>query len=149
MGIREDLLLGEIALTLKLITPDQLNECVVIQEKEEIPRQLGIILQEKGYLSQAALEKILGDQHQKLLKFMDNSQNKQRSVLFGQMAISRGYLTSGQLNESLREQSNIDKMGIFMHLGEIFVKKSFMQENQVQEILKEQKRLIESQQNEN
>lgn len=148
MGIREDLLFGEIALNLKLVTPEQLHECVALQEQQNSSQQIGIILREKGYLTPAGLEKILEEQHQKLSKFVDNSQQKQRSVLFGQIAISRGYLTAKQLNECLREQANIDQMGIFMHLGEIFVKKGFMQESQVQELLRDQKKLIDSLQEE-
>ena len=142
MGIRENILFGEIALQMGVLTPEQLNDCIDIQEKEKFPRQLGIILIEKGYLDSSTVEKILEEQQKNLLKHMDNTQKKQRSLLFGQMAISRGFITQGQLNESIREQAKIERMGIFMHLGEIFVKKGFMSEEQTHQILKEQKNIL-------
>lgn len=143
MGIREDLLFGEIALNLKVITAEQLNECVEIQEKEGSQRQLGIILVEKKYLTEEILEQILVEQQKNLLKYSDYSQQKQRSRLFGQMAISRNYITPQQLNETIREQAKIEQMGMFLHLGEIFIKKNFMTQAQVDEILSEQRRLLE------
>jgi twitching motility protein PilT len=57
-------LLGKLAVHYKLITPDQLQEAVRRQAKEEWKRPLGDLLVEAGFVSRANLEKLLAVQKQ-------------------------------------------------------------------------------------
>jgi mannitol/fructose-specific phosphotransferase system IIA component len=142
MGIREDILFGEIALNLNAISSEQLNECVEIQEKSSYPQQLGAILVEKGYLTPEKLASILEEQQKNLLKYNDSTPNKQKSFLFGQMVFTRGFASKPQINECIREQAKNEKLGIFMPLGEILVKKGYMKATEIQEILEQQRQIM-------
>ena len=52
-------LFGKIALHHKLLTPAQLEECLVIQGWMEGQKPLGVIAVEKGYLTEAQVKGVL------------------------------------------------------------------------------------------
>ncbi len=62
-GVDPELLLGNIALEAKLITPDQLRLALGDQSRDldqgKAPRQLGIILLARGWLSEDQLMELL------------------------------------------------------------------------------------------
>jgi len=64
--IEPDIRLGSLALKAGAITPEQLREALGAQAREatdgKLPRQIGIILLTKGYLSPEQLSKLLQDQ---------------------------------------------------------------------------------------
>ena len=64
--IEPDIRLGSLALKAGVITPEQLREALGAQAREatdgKLPRQIGIILLTKGYLSPEQLSKLLQDQ---------------------------------------------------------------------------------------
>jgi serine/threonine-protein kinase len=65
MGLKEDQLFGRLALSLKLVTPQQLNECLALQRErgaKGLRMPLGVALREKGYLTEAQISEILQKQ---------------------------------------------------------------------------------------
>ena len=65
-GLDPELLLGNLALEARLITPDQLRIALGDQARDldlkRAPRQLGIILLARGWISEEGLMKLLQEQ---------------------------------------------------------------------------------------
>ena len=142
MPSRSDLLLGQIALEKGFIDRPQLDECILLQEKyenTETPKHLGLILLEKEYLDEEELELTLEIQRSKLNAAVDKSDLKLKDLLIGQIAIAQRLITRGQIDECLREQAKIEDLGIFLRLGEIMVKKGYLSDDKLDQILQYQK----------
>lgn len=147
MPSRADLLLGQIAVEKGFISEKQLAECLKAQEKYEktrTPKHLGLILLEKEYVDEDELDLALEVQRQKMNKNVDNSDMKLKDLLIGQIAVNLKLATRLQVDECLREQAKIEGLGIFLRLGEIMIKKGFLSQEQVDEILSYQKGLLEN-----
>ena len=135
MPSRTDLLLGQIALDRGFISQDQLDECLKAQEKNPQWKQLGMIFLDRDFISEDDLEIVLEIQRKSLDKSVDNSELKLKDVLFGRIVVSSRFATQGQVNECLREQERIERMGMFLRLGEILVKKGYLNDDNMAEIL--------------
>ncbi len=135
MTSRTDLLLGQIALEKGFISQDELDECLRDQESGPQWRQLGMILLDKDYITEDDLEIALEIQRRNLEKTVDNTELKLKDVLFGRIVVSRRLATQSQVNECLREQERIERMGMFLRLGEIMVKKGYLDQENMNEIL--------------
>ncbi|MHC4601073.1 MAG: hypothetical protein ACYS47_18930 [Planctomycetota bacterium] len=123
MASRTDLLLGQIALEKGFISQDQLDECLRLQESEPQWKQLGMILLDREFISEEDLDIVLEIQRKSLEKNVDNTELKLKDVLFGRIVVSNRLATQGQVNECLREQERIERMGMFLRLGEIMVRR--------------------------
>ena len=143
MTSRTDLLLGQIALDKGFITQDDLDACLKAQEQDAQWRQLGMILLDRNCLSEDELEVALEIQKKSLEKTFDNSEIKLKDVLFGRIVVSKRLATQSQVNECLREQERIERMGMFLRLGEILAKKGYLSEAQMEEILAYQNQKLE------
>lgn len=147
MPSRSDLLLGKIAVEKGFISEKQLDECLKAQEKYEkstTPKHLGLILLEKEFVDEDELELALEVQRQKMNQNIDNSELKLKDLLIGQIAVNLKLATRSEVDECLREQAKIENMGVFLRVGEIMVKKNFLTQEQVDEILDYQKGLLEN-----
>lgn len=58
----KDVLFGEIAVTLKLLTSEQLAECITVQRRDRRHRRLGAICEQLGYLLSADVQRVLDQQ---------------------------------------------------------------------------------------
>lgn len=143
MPSRTDLLLGQIALEKGFITQDHLDECLKVQEREPTWRQLGMILLDRQYITEEDLEIVLEIQRRSLDANVDNTELKLKDMLFGRIVLTRRLVTQSQVNECLREQERIERMGIFLRLGEIMVRKGYVSDQQMQDALGYQNQKLE------
>lgn len=142
MSSDADVLFGKIAMQLGLLTKEQIDAAIAIQELEDKPRPLGEILVDKRYLTQQDLQKILEQQKANLSKVDNITQEKKEDILFGKVAIREGLATADEVNECLREQAKIEANGSFKRLGELMIERGVLSAGQVQKILDRQKRRI-------
>ncbi len=142
MSSDADVLFGKIAMQLGLLTKEQIDTAVSLQEMEVKPRPLGEILIEKRYITQDELRRILEKQKANLSKVDDVTLQKKEDVLFGKVAIREGLATADEVNECLREQAKIESDGSIKRLGELMVERGILSTSQVQRILERQKRRI-------
>jgi hypothetical protein len=137
---RNPYLVGQIALSEGLLTPDRLDECIRIQGSDAHGRALGEILVEKGYLTPDEMERVIGIQR---TRFGRVSADPERGGLFGQIALRLGYLTREQLSECLREQQQAgEQSGSSLMLGQILVRKNYLSSDRFLEILRRQKKEV-------
>jgi hypothetical protein len=111
-------LLGQIALQEGFITPDQLEECLRLQDAAQ-GKTLGVILVEKGYLSPDRLQTLAEIQKR---RFDALHADPSRGGLFGQLAVRHGYLTQNQLSQGLRQQELQARSGSSLQLGQILMR---------------------------
>lgn len=142
MASDDNVLFGKIAMELGLLTKEQIDTAISLQELEEKQRPLGDILLDKRYLTQAELQKILEQQRANLAKVDGPTQQKKEDVLFGKVAIREGLATADEVNDCLRSQAKAESAGTFPRLGEMMVEKGILTPAQVQRILERQKRRI-------
>lgn len=138
---RADILFGKIAVAEGMVTQEQVDECVKLQESLAERKPLGVILMEKEYLTQDHLQRIIELQRRNLERRAIHSRWKRTDSLFGKLAIRFGLATEEQVNECVRIQAKIEP-DIFLRLGEILVKKGYMTNDMVQRILEFQKKRI-------
>ena len=143
MASRPDLLLGQIALEKGFISRKQLDECLKLQADSAKWKQLGMILLDRKYISEDDLEIVLEIQRRNLETVVDNTELKLKDVLLGRMVVARRLATQGQVNACLREQEHIERMGMFLRLGEILVRKGFVSDEGMAELLEEQQKRLE------
>lgn len=131
-------LVGQIAISEGLLTPERLEECIRLQESETPARALGEIFVAKGFLTLEQLDWVLGIQRS---RFHRISADPARGGLFGQIALRLDYITPDQLNECLREQQEAVTDSA-PPLGQILLRKKYMTEEQFSDVLFRQKKEI-------
>lgn len=126
----DNLLTGMIALELGLIVPEQLEACVKAQAGQLDPRPLGELLREKGYLTPKQLDRLLQEQKRRFTEFSE-------ARLFGQVALSRHFVTEQQLGECIREQLRHEKLERPL-LGQVMLRKNYLTLRQFAEVIADQ-----------
>jgi hypothetical protein len=58
----KDVLFGELAVALKMLTRTQLDECIQLQRKARRHKRLGLVCEERGYLSRTQVRQVLAEQ---------------------------------------------------------------------------------------
>jgi hypothetical protein len=134
MASKEDLVLGEIAVKTRLITKEQLNECLHDQKKRTSWKSVGEILVEKQYITNSQLKFLINIQQRNLEVKTHQSRRVKQDNLFGRLAIRLGFATEKQVEESLGMQLMIEESH-FLRLGEIMVKKGYMTDEQLKSII--------------
>jgi hypothetical protein len=142
MPSRSDLLVGQIAIDKGFISREQLDECLRLQEQNPTWKQVGMILLDKKFLTEEELEIALEIQRKNLERSVDNTDLKLKDLLFGRLVVARRLATQSQVNECLREQEQIERMGIFLRLGEMMVKKGYISEANMKKIVDYQNRKL-------
>ncbi len=138
----DDLLLGQMAIASRMVTEAHVKRCLEIQKTEGTDKPLGQILIEQDFLTIGQLDHLIKTQAERFLNIDRRSQTDPRESLFGRLAYQNGYISKEQLNECLREQANIARLKIFFRLGEILIKKKFMNPEQVKKVLELQQKKI-------
>ena len=137
-----EILFGRIAMMLNLVSPTQLTECVMIQEKSSPVKKLGAIMIEKGFLTPEQANEVLAIQQTNLQSPSLHPDQRLEDVIVGKLMLKHAFATEEQVNEALRTQALREQEGMFYRLGEIMVEKGFMSVTDVLNILKIQHKQI-------
>jgi len=130
MGGSNELLLGRIAVDLGFASPQEVDECIRLQQRTRRP--LGQILVEKGCLTRDQLDQIVREQQKKLDVLDPVTQRRKEAILFGKLAIREGLVSSERMNECLAIQG---RTGETRPIGEILVERGYLSSRQVQDLL--------------
>jgi hypothetical protein len=131
-------LVGQIAISEGLLTPEKLAECIQLQASEAPGRAIGEILVQKGYLTLEQLDWVINIQRS---RFHRISADPARGGLFGQIALRLDYITSDQLNESLRDQQEAGD-DFTPPIGQILLRKRYLTNEQFLEVLRRQNKEV-------
>jgi uncharacterized OB-fold protein len=125
-----------------MITQEQLDQCLKIQESSEEPKLIGMILLEQGFITKEQLRTVLEYQKQNQQRPATDPEEQKSDIAFGFIAVKKKYTTLNRVYECVREQARAAKLGLFFRLGEIFVNKGYLTVEQVQDILQDQNKTI-------
>jgi hypothetical protein len=112
------LVIGELAVREQLLTREQLDDVVALQEKSKFSQPLGALMLERKLLSKAQLDSLLRRQKQALA---DYEKTVSVSGLFGRIAIERGHITEHELAAAIRHQLALDGEGKRHKIGQILI----------------------------
>lgn len=136
---RNPYLVGQIAVSEGLLTPERLEECIKIQAMDGTARALGEILVRKGYLTPEELSGVISVQR---ARFQRVSADPARGGLFGQIALRLGYITPEELGESLREQQELGAAGSGLLLGQILLRRKALSVEEFLDVLHRQNKEV-------
>ncbi|MBI3271865.1 MAG: protein kinase [Planctomycetes bacterium] len=140
-----DRILGQLAVRKRVVTPDQMAECLAEQEAlakaGATPPPLGALLIKKGYLSSKALERLLAAKDE---TFADGVDPRERKIdaRFGKRLVAHGLTTEEQVRGALEAQDRLRRHGIPLRLGEILVSRGILTETQVRDALRLQDKTV-------
>ena len=137
-----EILFGRIALMMNFVTPPQLTECVMIQERSSPQKKLGAVMIEKGYLSPEQANEVLVIQQVNLQSPSSHPDLRLEDVIIGKLIVKHGFAAEEQVNEALRTQAIREQEGVLYRLGEIMVEKGYMSVTDVLNVLKIQNKQI-------
>jgi len=112
------LVIGELAVRDRLITRDQLDDVVDLQQKSNFSQPLGSLMLERKLLTHAQLDGLLQRQKEVL---QDYEKALSVSGLFGRIAIEVGLITEQQLSTAIRRQLTLDFQGKRTKIGQILL----------------------------
>lgn len=134
MPSQNELLFGTIALEMGLITRQQLDECLDLQDARDqiLPRLLGNLLMARGYLRPADLPRVIREQADRIRQYSARSPLSTRGDPFGQLLVQLGFINRYQLHECVRLQARLhEEHGLALRLGELMARKGYMTREQV------------------
>ncbi len=141
MPLREELLLGKIAIEQGFLTKEQLDKAIVMQEKQVPSPPLGELLLDQGFLKREHLDAILEVQRARFQAKAEYSDARLENILFGRLVVHLGLVTEEQVNECLRIQAKVEDE-VEVRIGEILVKKGYMSREGVRKLLSIQNKKI-------
>jgi hypothetical protein len=157
MSRENEAFLAKLALEKGYITPEQLNECVRLQEEDKfkgdpnvtrgrrVPtRPLGTVLVAKGYLTDERLLELYEEQQRRLESMREYRLIQQGEFLLGQLLVQHNKATQIQVNKCLEHQRRMAEMGTIPvpRLGEIMVDHGFVDGETVARMLELQNKRI-------
>jgi len=110
--------IGELAVRDRLISRDQLEDVVEVQQKGGFSQPLGSLMLERKLLTRPQLDGLLQRQKQVL---QDYEKTLSVSGLFGRIAIELGMIGEKQLAEGIRRQLAADFDGRHTKIGQILL----------------------------
>ena len=140
----EDVIFGKIALELNLVTPEQLEEGLSLQERYFPPLVLGEALRRKGFLNRKQITLVLSVQQRRLSCREISRRHHQEELKFGSLAIHRGLVTPAQLEQALRIQQEQMERDRYFHLGRVFFKLGILSFREVRSVLALQRKSLMS-----
>ena len=135
----DDRLLGSLAVREGFVSAQQVEECVALQKQNPAGRKLGEILITKGYITPRRLTALLDIQSRQVRIV---AADPARGGLFGQIALDLGFVPGEKIDQALQEQAALSRSGSPAMLGQILLRKGWLQTGQFLEILKVQRRTI-------
>jgi hypothetical protein len=136
MSPRNRLLIGQIALDLKLVTRDQVQQCVDFQAGQVQPKPIGALLVQNGFLSADQLARVIEEQERRLQEPQAHSPTAVGLLAFGRLVVERGHAKLEHVNEALRAQQDLADRGIRNRLGELLVQADRLKAELVPGLLK-------------
>lgn len=137
MASQADLLFGKIAIMNKMVTKEQVDECVSIQERfaqDGIEMTLGEVLQKKKFVTEQQIQQILHAQRYLAVRAED--------VRLGELAVRNGMVAQRQVADALALQESAFRQGKpIPRLGELLTQRGLLERQQLEALLKAQKRL--------
>ena len=112
------LVIGELAVRDRLISRDQLDDVVEIQQKGGFNQPLGSLMLERKLLTKTQLDSLLQRQKQVLQEY---EKTLSVSGLFGRIAIEIGLISEKTLAEAIRRQLTLDFEGKHTKIGQILL----------------------------
>lgn len=137
-GLSKQRLFGMVALSMGLVTKEQLQECLDIQRDSLLPRQLGGVMMSRGYLTEEQVRDVLAVQGKTGETTSLPGSKSERKRLLGQILIDRGYIDENTLTAVLKRQDLLRKSGISPRLGELLIAIGKITHNQLSEALEVQ-----------
>jgi hypothetical protein len=142
MGPRNNLLIGQIALDLKLLDRRQLQQCIDLQAGQVQPKPIGVLLVETGLLSSEQLNLVVDEQRRRLAEELPYTPAQRGAVAFGRLIVERKYAKQEAVNEALRAQQDLADRGVRKRLGELLVEAGHLSADVVPEILEAQGKVL-------
>ena len=152
VGSKKDALLGRIAVDKRLITEEQLTECMQEQVAEAAEgqdpeatlrptksvRPLGVVMLSKGLIKEKDLVDLLEEQNRRLQALKAYQKMQKVEYLFGQLLVKNNQATQLQINKCLVKQQEMAEKGIqpIPRLGELLVEFGFVDKATVANVLK-------------
>ncbi len=114
-------LFGMIALSMGMISKEQLDDCLEAQQESKKPRQLGDIMLERGKMTEEQVSEVLSIQEK-----MGDFTSKQASEstgrrLLGEILVECAYIDEATLKHALQRQEILRETGISPRLGELLL----------------------------
>jgi len=122
----QDRKLGRIALKEKLISKDQLGECMAEQADAADYLPLGLLLIRKGYLDDQQLMTLSDVLERQLAQDQERRRGVIQDILLAPLVIQRGLISSAQLSKCLELQAAEARAGSRMRLGQIMVREKMI-----------------------
>jgi hypothetical protein len=129
------LVIGELAVRDRLISRDQLEDVVAVQQKGGFSRPLGSLMLEQKLLTRPQLDGLLERQKQVLQEY---EKSLSVSGLFGRIAIELGLIGEKQLAEAIRRQLSADFEGRHTKIGQILLAMKALSPTQFWEVIHSQ-----------
>ncbi|MHC5036527.1 MAG: hypothetical protein ACYTHM_04370 [Planctomycetota bacterium] len=129
-----DLLFGRIALRKGFVQLPDLEDSLYLQEREPERGRIGEILVSRGLLTTEQREEVL-EEIQVRISQRGRTGRPVGEVLFGGLAVRKGFLSETDLHQALREQENLRDAGPRKRLGSILVERGRITCAQVERIL--------------
>jgi hypothetical protein len=129
------LVIGELAVRDRLISRDQLEDVVRVQQKGGFNQPLGSLMLEQKLLTRPQLDGLLLRQKQAL---HDYEKILSVSGLFGRIAIELGMIGEKELAEAIRRQLAMDFDGRLTKIGQILLQMKAISTSQFWEVIHSQ-----------
>ncbi len=117
------LVIGELAVREKLISRQQLDALVALQQGRGYAQPIGALMIERALITQDQLQSLLRRQKEALA---DYERTLSVSGLFGRIAIERGFITEKELAQAIRQQLELDFEGKRLRIGQILIRMKAM-----------------------
>ena len=142
MADERDILFGRLAADRGFVTEAQVEECLRADLSTSVPKPLGQILLEKGYITFEQLDELLHQHRIHQTQTRSRAESTRPGGLFGQILLAKRFVTVEQLNEAIREQRRLAQEGQTLPLGQILIKRHHLQVPQFLEALKLQEKSL-------
>ena len=142
MGSRNRLLIGQIALELKFLSREQLQECIDHQAGRAQPKPIGTLLVESGFLTPEQLATAVDEQKRRLQESLPYAPTQRGAVAFGRLIVERGLTSQEHVNEALRAQQDLAERGVRKRLGELLVEADHLSADAIPDLLKTQGKVL-------
>jgi hypothetical protein len=129
------LVIGELAVRDRLISRDQLEDVVQVQQKGGFNQPLGSLMLERKLLTRTQLDSLLQRQKDVLKEY---EKTLSVSGLFGRIAIEVGLIDERQLAGAIRRQLEADFEGKHTKIGQILLSMKALTPEQFWEVIHSQ-----------
>jgi hypothetical protein len=127
-------LIGDILLSIKAISGDELHEVLRLQTSGSViatDRRLGQLLLKKGLITPSKLAQAL------IIQQQERSQLRIAPQVLGEYLVEQNYITPQQLELALAEQLRLDQKGQRLSLGQILVRLNLISQTRIDQAAKE------------